>query len=1158
MINNRLCKTPHSRRNKLTCSLAIMSVLLLFLGVNSVEAAENAVGYSQTKRLTLCLDNMKIEDVFREIERNSEYIFFYSDEVNVNKPVAVNVKDQTIHAIMEQVLKNTNYVYTVSDRQVFVKVSETPKTTVSNTAQQNILAKGVVLDATGEPIIGANVVLKGQSTVGTITNVDGAFSLSVPANSVLVVTYIGYVTQEVKATTGTMRIVLTEDSAVMDEVVITAFGAGQKKESIVGSIQTVRPTDLAVPSANLSTSFAGRLAGVVSFQRSGQPGSNGAEFFIRGVSTMSGISSPLIILDGVEVSKGDLDALDPEIIEGFSILKDATATAMYGTRGANGVMIITTKSGVDLEKPIIGVRVEAFASMPTQIPKFVDGARYMEMYNEAVVNQGIGDALYTPNQIENTRNRTNPYIFPNVDWYDEIFKDLSFNQRANFNIRGGTKKITYFMNVGVNHESGMLRNRSKEFFSYSNNIDLMKYTFQNNIDFKMTNTSRIGLHLNVQLNDMRSPNTSVSDIYGAIMDNNPTDFPVYFPGDDVSWTKWGAFASGNNQGASNPMARLTSGYNDQFESTVMATLDFEQKLNFITEGLRFKALLSFKNYNKSVIKRSQGYNKYAISEYIQNPDGTFDYTLTSVNSPEKPELKTESEEAGNRRIYAQAFLDYNRSFNAHHFNGMLLWNIDQYNNNVPGEEKHDGVVVNSLLINSLPRRKMGYAARLSYDYDHRYMVELNAGYNGSENFAKGHRWGFFPSVAVGWNVSQEKFFEPLKNVVNHLKLRGSYGLVGNDQIIQNNILVRFIYMSQISLQGTEGFKTGYGDNSSTLKGPTYERFQNNNITWEVGEKLNVGLDMQLFNDLSITVDAFREIRRDIFQQKQSIPNYLGTAKTKVYGNYAKVKNWGLDASVDYGKRINRDLTVQFKGTFTFARNEVLAYDEASGLSPALSYVGKKLNQSIGYVSDGLYIDWADIAHNPASGLGNIGIAPGDIKYVDQPDRNGNYDGRISKDDRVYMGHPTIPEIVYGFGPSIQWKKWDFSFFFQGVANTSLMMSGFHPFGAQYNRNVLKFVADDYWSATNQNPQARYPRLTKYNNDHNNQVSDYWLRNAAFLKLKNVELGYSVLNNMRVYVSGVNLMTFSPFKHWDPEMGGGKGLSYPTQRVINFGLQMTFK
>ena len=1021
-----------------------------------------------------------------------------------------------------------------------IDASGIPVTDESTIVLQNRKVEGVVVDETGEPIIGVNVRIKGNSTLGAITDYDGKFVINASEKDILILSYIGYKTQEVKVgNQKSLRIKMKEDSETLGEVVVTAFGTGQKKESIVGSIQTVRPNDLKVPSANLSNSFAGRLSGVIAYQRSGQPGSNGSDFYIRGISTLSGMTSPLIILDGVEVSSSDLDALDPEIIEGFSILKDATATAMYGTRGANGVMIVTTKSGADLEKPIIGVRVETNITQPTKVPSFVDGYRYMELYNEAVTNEGTGNILYTNEQIENTRNGVNPYIWPNVDWYGALFKDLAFNQKANFNIRGGTKKITYFMNVGANHETGML-----------NNIDLMKYTFQNNIDFHMSKTSTISLHLNVQLNDLTQPNTSVGDLYGAVMNSNPVDFPIAYPADGVNnWIYWGAYAGGNDQGAVNPMASLTNGYTDIFESTVMANIDFEQKLDFLLKGLRFKALFSYKNYNKTTTSRSQGINRYTLTGYTQNADGTYNLNISPFGSsnPSKPVLSTTSSVSGDRRIYFQSYVDYMNKFGDHNVSGMLLWNIDQYDNNAP-----------SGLVASLPRRKMGFAGRLSYDYANRYMLEVNAGYNGSENFAKGHKWGFFPSVAVGWNVSQESFFEPLKDVVSSLKLRASYGLVGNDQLLDSSGgLIRFIYMSDITLQSDNaGFTTGDKQQVS-LKGPVYTRYQNNDLTWEVGEKLNVGLDMQLFNSVNVTVDAFREIRRDIFQQRYSIPNYLGTASTAVYGNLAKVKNYGFDLSLDYGKQINKDLAIQFKGTFTFARNEILEYDEAPGVRPSLSNIGKKLNTIYGYVTDGLYIDQADIANSATSTLGNIAIAPGDIKYVDQPDRDGNYDGKITSDDRVAMGYPTVPEIVYGFGPSISYKNWDFSFFFQGVANTSLMMSGFAPFGTQYNRNVLSWISDDYWSPTNQNPNAAYPRLTKNDNNHNTQSSDYWLRNGAFLKLKNAEIGYT-WKKVRFYVSGANLLTFSPFDLWDPEMGGGKGLSYPTQRTFNLGLQLSFK
>jgi TonB-linked SusC/RagA family outer membrane protein len=1016
-----------------------------------------------------------------------------------------------------------------------------------------IKATGQVIDEIGEPVPGANVTVKGTQGLGTVTDLDGNFTLNVPRGAVLVVSFIGYIPAEQAVRNADKMVIrLTPDAQALEEVVITAFGTGQKKESVVGSIQTVRPADLKVPASNLSNSFAGRMAGVVAFQRSGQPGSNGSDFYIRGISTLSGITSPLLILDGVEVSTADLNALDPEVIDNFSILKDATATAMYGTRGANGVMIITTKGGADTERPIVSFRVEGNVSQPTKVPQFADAVTYMNMFNEAATNQ-FGNAatgLFTQDQINGTVNNLNPYVYPNVDWYNELFKDMTFNQKVNFNIRGGSKKLDYFMNVAVNHETGMLKNQAKKYgMSYDNSIDYRRYAFQNNLNFHMSESSTIALHLNVMMTDLDGPITEVKDIYGAVMNVNPVDFPIQFPREESDkWIHWGIMSGGNTQGSANPVAVATRGYKNTFESTVLANLDFEQKLDFITKGLRFKAMVSFKNWTKSVTKREQGYNKYALQSYEKNEDGTYTLNLSAQGTPAKPVLATTGEQSGDRRIYLQAYVDYNHSFGSHNVGAMALYNQDQYNNNNVTD-----------LYSALPRRKQGLAFRASYDYDGRYLLEFNAGYNGSENFAEGHRFGFFPSVAAGYNISREKFWQPLENTITNLKIRGSYGLVGNDQITdENNNLVRFIYLADVTLQDSDhGFTTGYGVNKTDKNGPSYKRIQNNNITWEVGHKMNAGFDMQLFRSLNIVFDAFHEIRGNIFQKKLSIPNYFGTAETVIYGNLAKVKSWGWDTSVDYGKQINKDLAVLFKGTFTYARNAVLEYDEAVDTRPAISKIGKPVNTLWGYIANGLYIDYADIANNAKSTVGNIAIAPGDVKYVDQPDTDGSYDEQIDANDKVALGYPTVPEIVYGFGPSVTWKKWDFSFFLQGVARTSLMMSDFQPFGQQYNRNVLKFVADNYWTASNQNANAAYPRLTRYENNHNTQSSDYWLRDASFLKLKNAEIGYS-LKNIRFYVSGVNLLTFSKFNYWDPEMGGGKGLSYPTQRVFNIGFQMSFK
>lgn len=1105
-----------------------LTILLVLIMPLSVSAAQNKV--------TVRGNSITLKQAIQMIEKSSGYTFFFkSSDLDNNIKKDLNCEG-SLNEVLAEVFKESNISFVIKGKDVILKANQIEKIVPQQQKKSEIV--GVIIDEkTGEPVIGATIQVKGSKT-GVISDVDGKFALQTSPGDILIISYIGYQTQEKKLDKQkVISIELREDSKTLEEVVITAYGTGQKKASMVGSIEAIRPNDLKVPATNLSNAFAGRLSGVIAVQRSGQPGADGASFWIRGISTLSDATDPLIILDGVQVSASDLNNLDPEIIDNFSILKDATATAMYGTRGANGVMIVTTKSGGNMDKPIINFRFEGQFSQPTSTPKFVDGANYMELFNEAVTNDGSGEILYSSDKIAGTREKRNPYIYPNVNWYNELFKNSTFNEKFNFNIRGGGKRVDYFSSISVIHEEGMLKNRSEDFFSYNNNINNMRYTFQNNINAYLGKTSKLSLRLNVQLRDWKQPNQDVNAIFANTMDTSPVEFPVLFEPDGVtSYVKWGStqrlLAS-----LPNPVAQMTTGYNDSFESTVIAALEFEQKFDFLTKGLRFKALVSFKNWSSTTNARSANWNKFTLTDYSQNEDGNYTYNVSRIGEEQGTTLGITNTTAGNRRIYAEAMFDYNRTFGKHDVNAMFIYNQDESVNNVPGNN----------VINSLPKRKQGIAARASYAYDGKYMAEINIGYNGSENFAKGHRFGLFPSVAVGYNLSEEEFFKPLIKVLSRLKVRASYGLVGNDQIGGD----RFIYMSQINLSGI-GFTTGLNQNYG-LNGPTYTRYANEGITWEVGKKLNIGLDVQLLKSLDMTLDFFRENRHDIFQQRSTIPNYLGTATTKVYGNLAKMKNQGIDLSLSYNKQFNKNFFASFKSTFTYAHNEVVAYDESPAF-PFQSKVGVSANVNGGYISDGLFIDQADI-NNYNQQLGSV-LKPGDIKYKNISNQRYGYgDDMVDSNDWDWLGNPTVPEIVYGFGPSFKWKKLDFSFFFQGVAKTSLFVNGFHPFGDNSLRNVLEWVAEERWSPDNQNSNATYPRLSRNTNDNNTQISDYWMRNGAFLKLKNAEIGYTH-KNMRLYVSGSNLLTFSPFKLWDPEQGGGSGLKYPTQRVFNIGFQMT--
>lgn len=1003
----------------------------------------------------------------------------------------------------------------------------------SNIVQQSVKKiTGTVVDAKNEPVIGANVVVKGNTSQGTITDVDGNFTLpNIPVNATIQVLYIGYVTQEfqVTATKDSYTVVLQEDTETLDEVVVVGFGT-QKKASVVGAIQTVKPKDLKVPSSNLSNAFAGRIAGVTSFQRSGEPGADGSTFYIRGISTFAGPTSPLIFIDGVEVSVSDMNALAPEVIESFSVLKDATATALYGARGANGVLLITTRQGKEMEKARINIRVENAFSSPTKMIKLADGVDYMLANNEAIITRGINQPRFSEEKIEATRQGLDPILYPNVDWYDLMFKNMSLSQNANLNVTGGTKKITYFLSASVSNQDGMLKKDPQN--KYDNNINQLRFSFQGNLSAKLTKTTKVGLRLNSQIIDYRGTAIGTSTLYSNIFYAPPTIFPAYFP-DNADHTAFGNKKGGPSADFyENPYAEMVRGYKDNNQSTVITSFDVEQDLSFLTEGLKVKGLISFKNWSTTDVVRSFTPFFYQLNE--DDPflaDGSYNYEVVSKGTTY---LGTSTSSGGDRLLNLQLSLDYNRTFGKHETSGMLVYLQRDYNSNAPGS-----------FYASLPTRNQGLAGRLTYGYDSRYMAEVNFGYNGSENFAEGHRYGFFPSFAVGYNISNENYFEPLKDVISNLKLRASYGLVGNSFTDP-----RFPYITDINLTGA-GYT--FGDNWQTsMSGAVINKYGTQNAEWETGRKLNLGLDLSLFNSLNVTMELFREIRSGIFMQRQVIPAETGIVGTNPYANLGKVKNEGIDLSLEYNKAFSEDVILNLRGTLTYNKNTLLERDEPQLPYDYLSDIGKPLNRYKGLIAEGLYKDEEDIANSPKSTFTPDMIKPGDIKYKDL-----NEDGKIDELDMTQIGNPTIPQLVYGFGGSFQYKRFDVGVFFQGIGKVSLMMSNIHPYTA--DESVLfDWIAKERWTEDNPNPNATYPRLiSKAPEGFNNyQNSTYWLRNAAFLRLKNAEVGYTY-KNVRFYISGQNLLTFSPFKYWDPEQGGGNGLAYPPLRVVNLGLQMNF-
>lgn len=1115
----------------------IVNVFLLILRIDAY--ANTSDTYSQEKKLTVELENKTVKDVLNFIENSSEFVFMYSGNIRetLNKKISLIATNENIEVILDKLLLNTDLTYKITNRQIIITRGSSTEKVV--TQQDNkISITGSVYDENEQPVPGASVIVKG-TTNGVATDFDGVFSLTAPANAVLVISFIGYQPSEIAVKNKKHIVVnMIPDNKTLEEVVVVGFGQ-QKKQSVVGAVQTIKPSELRVPTSNISNALGGRLAGVIAVQRTGEPGKDESSFWIRGISTFSDAKSPLIFIDNIEASTTDLNALPPEAIEGFSILKDASATALYGARGANGVMLVTTRSGKNMEKASVNFRLTQTFASPTKVVDIADGVDYMKMYNEATLARNPetdpSTLRFSEEHILATQEGRNPYIYPNVDWMDYLFKKVSMNQSANLNITGGTKKIDYFLSASINNDNGMLKSDPNN--KFENNIRNLRYSFQANVNVMLTSSTKVGLKINSQILDYKGSSAPTSDIYQQAYESPGVYFAPTLPsanGEDH--TLFGNTTGGPiNQGGGryqNPYATMVSGYSNRNESTIITSFYADQKLDIITKGLKLNGLISFKNWAQTKVTRSFDPFFYKITDFSQNEDNTYSYNYEAMNTG-RTSLNTDRATGGDRLVNFQLSLDYQRKFDVHDVSAMLVYLQRDYNSNAPTD-----------FYQTLPERNQGIAGRVTYGYDDRYLAEVNFGYNGSENFKEGERWGFFPSVALGYLISNEKFFKPLNQIVSKLKIRGSYGLVGN-----SSTRSRFPYLTHVNLSGW-GYK--FGDQWQTSgNGAVITKYGAEKAHWEIGYKTNVGVDIELINKFNLSVDYFEETRKDIFLARRTIPSEIGLVQDATpWGNLGKVKNKGVDLTLDYNHAINKDLIVSAKGTFTFAKNELLDQDEPIVDYPYLSDLGQPLNRSRGLIAIGLFEDEEDVKNSPIQTFTPI-VLPGDIKYDDLND-----DGKIDDQDKTQFGNPTnMPQIIYGLGASVQYKKWDASLFFQGVAQTSIQMSGMHPFGGRAN-TVLQFIAEDYWSESNPNPDAKYPRLDLAINQNNTQTSTFWERDGSFLRLKNIEFGYT-FKFMRIYLAGQNLLTFSKFKEWDPELGNGKGLSYPNMVSGTIGAQLTF-
>lgn len=1015
---------------------------------------------------------------------------------------------------------------------------------VQSVQQNRRPISGVVVDGNNDPLPGVTVMVPSRQG-GVITDVDGAYTIEAATGEELRFQFLGMKTVTIEVGSGTIyNVQLLEDVEMLDEVTVTAF-ATQKKESVVSSIETISPSELKVPSSNLTTALAGRLAGVISYQRSGEPGADNAQFFVRGVTTFGYASSPLILLDGFEVDANALARVDPDNIASFSVLKDATSAALYGSKGANGVIMVTTKKG-QAGAPKISFRAEGRLSTPTKVQKTVDGITYMNLYNQAQFNDNpLLEPYYNAQKIQNTMEGLNEYAYPNINWYDEMFNSNAFNQYYNFNVSGGGSVVRYYLAVSYNKEEGILKNNRLN--NFKNNIDIDRFNILANITMDLTPTTVFDINMNSIFENYTGPLDNTDDVFKSVMNSNPVEFPkFYLPDEDHAYVKHTLFGSDATGSMMNPFAQMVRGYKDGSTGRITSQFSLDQNLDALTEGLMARGKVSIKSDSYHESKRS--YTPYLYN--IKNYDAFNDtYVLQEVRRGTDALGDPEQWRDGVFRLYLEGGLTYARRFaGVHDVSGLLIYTQEEIKNTSgnPGSIQR-----------TLPQRLQGMRARFNYGFDDRYLAEMSLTYTGSEKFANDHRWGIFPAMGVGYILSNESYWEPLQDVMPMFKLKYSLGMVGNDQIAGPED--RFFFLSDID-PGSWGYRWGRNFNSS-YGGFNINRYANPQITWEIAVKQNVGFEMDLFKNraLKVILEYFTENREQIYQARANLPETMGLT-SDVYGNVGEVKSAGWDGSIDLNHSFNKDLWISGRFNFTYAHNEIIENEEPEYRWSYLSNIGWPINTWKGYIAERLFIDEADVANSPRQELGGI-VRAGDIKYKDI-----NGDGRVNSDDQVHIGYPIVPEITYGFGLSGGYKNFDLSFFMQGQDRVSFFINpnNIAPFVEQ--RNAMQYIADDHWNPNNPVAKAFWPRLSASYNDNNNvSNSTWWIRNGRFLRMKNAELGYTLPKNffpstgiesLRLYLAGQNLFNLSDFKLWDPEMGG-EGFNYPLQKVYSVGLTVSF-
>ena len=1027
---------------------------------------------------------------------------------------------------------------------------------------QNLSVHGKVLDENGEGLIGAGVVIQG-TTQGTITDVDGSYQLSVPQGATLEFSCVGYKAQLVQVTGPNLTVTLAPDSKLIDESVVVAYGS-QNKVTITGAVTAVGGDALMKsPVPNVANALQGNLPGVSAVQPSGMPGADEPVIRIRGVGSLNS-AEPLVLVDGVE---RPFSQLDPNEIESISVLKDASATAVFGVRGANGVILVTTKRG-EVGKASVTASASAAIQSISQFVEFADSYTYGQMYNYTQITDAkpmnewpgtVNIADYTPyanvvkfsqDVMEHFRLGDMPTTFPNTDWIDYIMNDHAWQEQANVNVSGGTDKVRYFVSAGFLNQNSLFKTFSQ---NKNETFDYQRLNYRANLDIDVTKHSQLSLTLGGRMQDRNTMGGGEGFLFRYLQGATP------YAGIGVDEEGRHIISDPNIVGAYDRDALSNYydlGYENQSTNALNFDIQYKLDMSFLTKGLDFKAKASYNS-------------EYTAQKYRQNGYGTgVTYVATLVDGKEV--LRKENVtwpipygegKWGSRNWYAEASFNYARRFGKHNVGALLLYN--QSKTYYPWDSSNS-------LYQSIPKGYVGLVGRVTYDYDTKYLLDFNIGYNGSENFAPGNRYGTFPSVSVGWIPSQEKWWAPVKNVISYLKFRGSYGIVGNDST--NG--ARFLYLPGTwqFFQGHMGWNpqtqgANFGTNGNWLQGVRELTAGNPNVTWETAAKTNIGVDAGFFNDkLHAYVDFFWEDRKDILVSNSSTLPAV-TSLPANYVNEGRVKNHGFEVTLNWEQRFG-DFRYSISPNFAYAKNEIIEMLEVKPLYDYLSRTGLPVGQRFGYDLFEFYEQGATeeryfAKYGVEMPNQNVQLKNGDAVYVDL-----NGDEIIDANDQKPLGYTDVPEITYSVNFNFQWKGLDFSMLWIGADHVSRQLNGYFrsQFGSTNTSALTQWVADNSW--TEDNTDAILPRISFTNAVHNNRDSQAWVVDSKYVRLKNVEIGYAFtpkkkdafFNYVRVYASGNNLLTFADFKGNDPEAPGSGldyGMRYPMTRLVNFGVQVNF-